>query len=138
MFGIGFVFKANEVPAMKIFNTKQINLVKKSLDVYQKQHEAIAQNIAHANDPDFNRVKTDFSQVLKTSLSGPMRVTNEKHLSQISEPLRKSTANSEDERVDVSADMGALAENQIKYEFASRALSRIYRGLNLSITGRSS
>lgn len=123
---------------MKIFNTKQINLVKKSLDVYQRQHEAIAKNIAHANDPDYNRVKTDFSQVLKSSLSGPMRVTNEKHISQTFEPLRKSSESSEAERVDVSADMGALAENQIKYEFASRALSRIYRGLNLSITGRSS
>lgn len=123
---------------MKIFNTQQIDLVKKSLDVYQKQHEAIAKNIAHANDPDYKRVKSDFSSVLKSSLSSPMRVTNEKHIAQTLEPLRKSRDQEEDGRVDVSADMGALAENQIKYEFASRALSRIYRSLNLSITGRSS
>ena len=33
-------------------------------------------------------------------------------------------------------EMGLLAENQIKYEFATRALSRMYKGISTSITGK--
>jgi len=38
---------------MKIFNTQGLQLVKKSLNVYTKQHEAIAKNIANANNDDY-------------------------------------------------------------------------------------
>ena len=48
-----FVFNIREVIDMKIFNSKHIQLLKKSLDVYGKQHEAIAKNIANANNPDY-------------------------------------------------------------------------------------
>jgi flagellar basal-body rod protein FlgB len=125
---------------MKIFNSKNIQLLKKSLDVYEKQHEAIAKNIANANNAEYTRVKTDFSDVLKTNVQGKMRVTNSKHINQMSEPLRISAGNenSTKERVDMSKEMGELAENQIRFDFVSRTLARAYRALNMSITGRSS
>ena len=47
--------------------------------------------------------------------------------------------NSNDNRegsVDITREMGLLAENQIKYEFATRALSRMYKGISTSITGK--
>jgi len=135
-----FVFNIREVIDMKIFNSNNIQLLKKSLDVYGKQHEAIAKNIANANNPDYSRVKTDFSDVLKTNVQGQMRVTHSKHISQTNEPLRFSAGNEEStkEKVDMSVEMGELAENQIRFDFVSRTLTRAYRALNMSITGRSS
>jgi len=52
---------------MKLFDIPKINLIKRSLDVYDKQHQAISKNIAHANDKNYKRVNTDFSKVLKTA-----------------------------------------------------------------------
>jgi len=38
--------------------------------------------------------------------------------------------------VDISEEMGKLAENQIRYDFSTRVLQRAYRGIFAAITGR--
>jgi flagellar basal body rod protein FlgB len=38
--------------------------------------------------------------------------------------------------VNLAIEMAELAENQIKYEFTTRMLNRLYRGISTSITGR--
>ena len=122
---------------MKIFNTEHLGLMKKSLDVYTKQHEAIADNISNANNPDFERVKTDFSNILKDNLERTLRTTNERHIAE-PEPLeRKGMAGKKKEEIDLSREMSELAENQIRYDFAARVLRKNYQLLNMSITGRS-
>ena len=67
-----------------------------------------------------------------------MRTTNSKHITGLMEPMSKTkeSEKSTEETVDISQDMGQLAENQVKYEFAGRALARAYQSLNASITGR--
>jgi len=122
---------------MKIFQTDKIQLVKKSLDVYEHQHAAIAKNIANANTDNFNRVKTDFSDILKKDLDRTLKVTHAKHISESKTPDRMSGMGLDD-KVDVSKEMGELAQNQIHYDFSARVLAKSYRGLNLSIVGRNS
>ena len=122
---------------MKIFNTQSFQLLKKSLDVYSKQHEAIAKNIANANNNAYDRADTDFSKVLKQDLDRTLKVTDPKHIQSSVTPDPKNPL-SKKEKVDVNREMGELAENQIRYDFSARVLNRKYRGLSQSITGRTS
>ncbi len=121
---------------MKIFETPNLGLLKKSLDVYTAQHEAIAKNIANADNPDYKRVNTDFSQVLKTNMSGKLKVDNPRHIGNPKPVESKADEKSKDTQVDITREMASLAENQIRFEFASRVLSINYRMLNTSITGQ--
>jgi len=122
---------------MKIFNTQGLQLVKKSLNVYTRQHEAIAQNIANANNDDYKRLSTDFSKLLTQNLDRGLKTTRPEHIAESATPEPKHFPGSK-EKVDLSQEMGQLAENQIRYDFAARALARKYKALSLSITGRSS
>ncbi len=120
---------------MKLFNTDNIHLLKKSLDLYAKEHSAIAKNIANANNPNYKRVNTDFSKVLRSNLERTLKTTDPRHISEPEIPERKNQNDAHSE-VDISQEMGQLAENQIRYEFASKALNRTYRMLLSGITGR--
>jgi len=122
---------------MKIFDTPKLLLYKKALDVEARQHEAIAQNVANAHRPDYKRVNTDFSEELKTATASRLKKTNERHMDL--KPLDKSVESDQEEnRVDMNKEMGDLAVNQIRFEFISKALKKVYIGLNSSITGRPS
>ncbi len=123
---------------MKIFGTENFGLLKKSLDVYTKQHEAIAENIANANNPDFERVKTDFANLLKDNVDRTLRTTDDRHIGEPETPERKGLAGEKKEEIDLSREMSELAENQIRYDFAARVLRKNYQLLNMSISGRSS
>jgi len=121
---------------MKIFETPNLGLLKKSLDVYTAQHEAIAKNIANADNPDFKRVNTDFSQVLKTNMRGKLKVDNPRQIANPKPVESRADEKSKDTQVDITREMASLAENQIRFEFASKVLSINYRMLSTSITGQ--
>ncbi len=121
---------------MNIFNNAKIRLIKQSLDVYEKQHEALAKNIAHAYDLNFKPVRTDFSDELQQSMVQRLKKTDPRHMepSGKNEPAR--LPGQEPEHVDVSKEMGELAINQIRFDFSTNVLRRTYKGLNTSITGK--
>lgn len=120
---------------MKVFNINNLEFFKKSLDVYAKQHEAIAQNIAHANDDTYKRANTDFSRLLTDNIDRTLKTTNEKHFATSETPEAHGIADKK-EQVDLNREMGELASNQIRYDFATRVLARKYKNLTLSILGR--
>ena len=122
---------------MKIFNTQKIQLLKQSLDVYSRQHEAISKNIANANESNFKRTETNFSTVLRQDMDRRLKVTNPKHIEQSNTPAQRGMTGT-GEKVDLSNEMGQLAENQIRYDFSARALARAYKSLSTSIIGRNS
>ena len=128
---------------MKINSLKQNLILKRALDVYQNQHEAISKNIKNVNKPNYKRVNTDFSHDLTTATSElqyqqkSLRTSHERHLDEgppweSKLPIRGSDGT----EVDLPIEMAELAENQIKYEFTTRMLNRLYRGISTSITGR--
>ncbi len=125
---------------MKIFNTANMGLLKRALDVYNKQHEALAENIANAHNPEFERRKTDFSKELDATGASRLKTTDPRHLGSPVYPEGPFFMDDEKEGgpVDLPQEMGELAINQIRYDFVSRVLNRMYRKLNASITGRTS
>ncbi len=122
---------------MKLFDVPKVNLIKRSLDVYDKQHQAISKNIAHANDKNYQRVDTDFSRVLKSASDSNIKITNAKHIipsgNQENFSSKKNKAGGS---VEFTQEMGDLAVNQIKFEFSARMLRRFYEGIGTSIRGR--
>lgn len=122
---------------MKLFNIPRINLIKRSLDVYDQQHQAISKNIAHANDPNYKRTNTDFSQILKTASESNFKISSDKHILPTGNVEKISLQNSKNlGSVDITQEMGDLAVNQIKFEFSARMLRRFYEGISTSIRGR--
>ena len=122
---------------MKLFDLPKINLIKRSLDIYDKQHQAISKNIAHANDKNYKRVDTDFSRVLKSASNSNFKTSHANHIIPSGQAdnisMKNKTGNGP---VDFNKEMGDLAVNQIKFEFSARTLRRFYEGIGTSIRGR--
>jgi len=122
---------------MKLFETSTKSLLVQSLNVYDKQHRAIANNIAHANDDTFKRENTDFSSVLKSASDSRLKTSNARHIKPESKGEEFSHKNNKSEgKVDFTEEMGDLAVNQIRYDFSSRVLRRVYDGIGTAIRGR--
>ncbi len=122
---------------MKLFDFDKIQLYKKALNVYDKQHKAIAQNVANAHDNSYRPVKTDFSDQLQTALTEKLKKSDPRHFD-ANGPGEFPTLDKDKTRetVDLNKEMGDLAVNQIRFDFVSRLLNRTYKSLNTSITGK--
>ena len=57
--------------------------LKKALNIYQKQHEAISKNVSNASNENFKRVNTDFSAQLDDvqNTTSSLKTTDVKHIS---------------------------------------------------------
>lgn len=120
---------------MKVFETNKMIMAKQALDVYAKQHEAIAKNVANANNPDYSRQKTDFSHVLTNKMESQLKVNDPRHIATTSSRSSEGP-DGQGGKVDISEEMGELAVNQIRFDFVSKSLARMYKGLQIAITGR--
>lgn len=124
---------------IKLFSSPYAESIKKAIQSQEKKHKAIAQNVAHASDPNYKRIETDFSHILNTEKkNSTLNTTHQKHISHLKEQsgqTRGSVASANNE-VDLSQEMMDLAENQIRYDFSTRVLNRYYNGISISITGR--
>jgi len=121
---------------MKIFETAKIQLYKKALDVHTKEHEAIAKNIANANNTNYIKVKNNFSDELTMPVNQKLRTSDERHITRGKDVPSPSLNDDGRNKVDVNEEMAALAVSQIRFEFAAEALKKSYRGLNTAISGR--
>jgi flagellar basal-body rod protein FlgB len=123
----------------KILNTSYRELLKKSIEVYDKQHQAISQNVANVNNDTYRRVNTDFSEDLKVAMDkSGVKTTRDKHISghRHQSGSSPSSASKKDEPVDLGREMTDLTINQIRHEFTTRALARHYSGISSAIIGR--
>lgn len=125
---------------INLFNTLQAQKLKQTLQSYELQYKAISANIANLNNPSYQRVKTDFQELLTSRLDhSGLKATEPGHIqSNSSNPAGRLVVDKENPDVDMSHEMADLAENQIRYEFVSRALRQYYSGLSASILGRNS
>ncbi|MBI9011911.1 MAG: flagellar basal body rod protein FlgB [Clostridiales bacterium] len=120
------------------FNT--INLYNKALDASWLKNEAITNNIANANTPNYKRETVEFEEVLKRAMGNPaisMTKTNEKHMPLMNNmnPVvikDKSTSFRKDgNNVNIDTEMAYLAENQIKYETLTKQLNSNLKRLRI-------
>lgn len=124
---------------IKLLTTAYTNLLKKSVDVYDQQHQAIAQNVANINSDDYKRIDTDFSERLKTAIDNSgVKASRDKHIkySQWGRQNSAADADNPEGKVDLAKEMTDLGINQIRHELVTRALSRHYSGITTAIVGR--
>jgi len=121
-----------------MFKTAYSSLLKKAVKIYDKQHAAIAQNVANVNDPDYRRKETDFSHELQAATeSGPLQTSRSRHIQSARwQESRLAPDAAQQGEVDLTREMSDLASNQIRHELVTRSLQRHYSGLTTAITGR--
>ncbi len=121
---------------MEILNTNNNQLLRRAVQVYDKQHRAISENIANVNNPDYQRKNTDFSAELEGIQNvSRMKISHEKHMMS-EESSAMQSLDGKEQGVDLTEEMGHLAQNQIKHEFAAMVLQRYYSGLSTAISGQ--
>ncbi|MFQ6604299.1 MAG: flagellar basal body rod protein FlgB [Fidelibacterota bacterium] len=124
---------------IKLFTNGYATTLKEAIQRQEKRQEVIARNIAHAEDPTYQKENSDFSVVLdKTIGQSRLKTTNNKHITHaISKTITRVASNqTQNNEVDLTEEMVSLTENQIRYDFTTSALGRYYRGLSDSIVGR--
>ena len=123
---------------MKILQSDHLGLLKKALNVYTRQHEAHAQNVANANNPNYQRMKTDFTNVLQNiQAPGSLRTSDTRHIAAVeTESSNAGRDRYNQQPIDLTEEMADLAVNQIRFDFGARMLRQMYEDLSASITGR--
>ncbi|NOZ74596.1 MAG: flagellar basal body rod protein FlgB [FCB group bacterium] len=124
---------------INLFQTQTAKVFQEAVKLYRKQFNAISKNIANVNNPNFVRESTDFDSTLRTIKSNEaVKTSSNKHITNPHFYVQNELGSSDkkDQSVDLTKEMTALAENQVKYEFATRFLNRYYSGLSQAITGR--
>lgn len=124
-------------------------VLQKSLDALAVQHEAITNNLANLDTPNFKRTVVSFQDKLKDALSvnppSPLWRTNPKHfpipqsvslndfkpdVQTITETIGRNDGNN----VDLEMESGLLAENNLLYNSLADATGRYMNILKHSIT----
>lgn len=124
----------------KSFN--KINLFNKALNASWMKNQAISNNIANVNTPNYKRETVEFEDLLQSAMGNslmPMARTNEKHMptAVTVEPKiikEKNTSFRKDgNNVNIDTEMGELAENQIRYEALTNQLNSSLQRLRIAI-----
>lgn len=136
---------------MKLFDNR-FTALEKSLDNYSKRAEALANNIANVNTPNYKRKDIQFENYLEQALNEDGRKfvgkrTNERHFNiSIDNSLEnlqgkyfeeKGTVMRNDgNNVDIEKEKVEQAKNNIRYQFASNRISQNFNILKSVIKTR--
>jgi flagellar basal-body rod protein FlgB len=120
----------------------KINLFNKALTASWLKNQAITNNIANVNTPDYKRQTVEFEELLQSAMDNkltPLMKTHANHMpvSNIVDPTittDKSTAFRKDgNNVNIDTEMAELAENQIKFEALTKQLNDTLKRIRISI-----
>jgi flagellar basal-body rod protein FlgB len=132
-----FLFKNTNIPA-----------VSKGLDVYALRHKVISGNIANVQTPGYQRKEVQFEDELRSAIQNKItgRKTNSKHFSIGGKSISEANSNiltdrssenvSGENNVDIDKEIVDQVENELRFLYGSRILSRNFAALRASIKGR--
>lgn len=134
-----------------IFSSGVIPILEKSLDAVSLRQNAIADNIANVNTPNYKKKVVSFEEELKSALGRPggrlpAMITHPKHIpiggSSLSslQPqihLDKNTRwRNDGNNVDIDVEMGEMAKNTIKYQALTQRISQKFSSIKTVLEGR--
>lgn len=127
----------------------KLPLMNKALDTYALRQRTIAKNIANVDTPDYKPERVRFEEYFNTpEVSLQAAETDSMHIP--AGKVNPSTVQGEVEEsaipapevyfsgenhVNIDKEMSQLAENQIRFRFASQMTGKFFKGLNSAITG---
>ena len=136
---------------MKFF-TNDFKVIEKSLNAYSTRANAIADNIANVNTPNYKRKDVQFENLLEEALedSGSSLEglsTNEKHFD-ISKKMKleglsaklilenSTSMRNDGNNVDIEKEQAEFAKNNIRYQLATTRMSQKFNVLKSVIKGK--
>lgn len=132
-----------------LYNKGRLNLMNRALDAYALRQQTAAKNIANATSPTYRPQRVKFEEEFDEAVALHRGVrTDTQHLpvggtqqddvtgKNVPAPVpRPEILFSGESHVNVDKEMSALAQNQIRFRFASRMTARYFQGLQTSIRG---
>ena len=127
---------------------KNLDILKRSMDVSLLRREVIADNIANSDTPDFKRTTINFESQLKRALDSeyvkpfPALLTDERHMT-FERPMdyrevqpKKvwdylSTAKNNGNNVDIEVETMNMLQNQLLYQTMSTVVQNQFSKLNI-------
>lgn len=116
-----------------------VKLLHDLLDYCTQKNRVIAKNIANIGTENYKREDVVFKEVLNDSSNSLLRTTNQKHLRGIQngssdskyefEEDNSTDMNSGVNNVSIEKEMSDLAENTLRFKFASRKIGEYYKTL---------
>ncbi len=127
-----------------------IRVLDNALDLRAKKLEAISANIANAETPGYSRLRMDFEEALREAAAGSATTQTATHPQHFGSAPGGGAADVEahiyrdmqhtgvgdNNNVSLEREMVDLAENQIRYEAATRMLSKRFNMLKMVIRGQ--
>lgn len=119
----------------------KIDLINKAMNASWMKNQAISNNIANVNTPNYKRETVKFEEMLQNSIQSQMTRTNSKHMpvtnnvNPIVEKDRNTTFRRDGNNVNIDTEMAELAENQIKYNALTTELNATLKRLRTAIKG---
>lgn len=128
-----------------------IEVLAQNIDLRARNHNQIAANVANVETPNYTPSRLDFEDELKSALHAKKPagsgITHERHiplkgqadgLDRVRGKMVEVSASSigrDGNRVDVEAEMGKMAENQILYNASVQMIAKKFDGLRQAIKG---
>ncbi|MGE5498914.1 MAG: flagellar basal body rod protein FlgB [Syntrophothermus sp.] len=120
--------------------------IERLLDYCNQKQKVLSKNIANIGTEGYKREDIKFKEVLNENFP-PLRTSNEKHIqfsNEVTNSDRFETIIDQNDNkvsginnVDIDTEMAEMAENNLKFRFASRKMGDYYRNLQNVIKGGS-
>lgn len=123
-----------------------VKLLSNLLDYCTEKNRVIAKNISNIATEGYQRQDVVFKEVLNESSNSMMRVSNSRHITSMQDPTAGSgkfeyvSDESEEmtsgvNNVNIEREMSELAENTLRFKFASKKVGDYYRSMQNVIKG---
>ena len=121
-----------------------IKLLENYIDFLSTRNKSINKNISNIGTENYRREDVDFVNVLNKEMASNLKTSKSNHINGMtngSDPF-KTIVDKDDtmisgiNNVDMDSEMMSLAENSIKFKFASRKIGAYYKTLQKVISGR--
>ena len=122
-----------------------VKLLQNLLDYTSEKNRVIAKNIANIGTEGYQRQDVVFKEILNESSNSLLKTDNSKHLSGLAESSNASkfeyitdksdSMDSGINNVSIEKEMSELAENTLRFKFASKKVGDYYRNLQRVIKG---
>ena len=113
-----------------------IDLTSKALDLLSDRQSVIQSNIANMDTPGYKAKDIPFAEVMKSAANnqGNLQRTNPKHMpAQQIEATNNGKTHQTKGPVDIDEQMLKLSENQLRYEVATKIISKKFESLKFII-----
>ncbi len=122
-----------------------VKLLQNVLDYCAVKNNVIAKNISNVGTENYKREDVVFKDVLNENVSSILKTSNSRHISTFNMDQSESkfehiydesaTKDSGINNVDIDQEMSELAENTLRFKFASKKVGEYYRNIQNVIKG---